>query len=644
MRPPPQEIVQTGGADGLNMLQSLRKSAASFVIKLLAGLLVASFAVWGISDTYIFGQVGDTVAEVGKREIKVPTLQRAFRQEVDRLRQYNIDEQRAREMGLLDQTLNRLVTTALIDSAAGELGMVVGKSSLREQIRKQFGGTIDSAQFQNILRNNGLSESQFLAQLGGQIVRTQFLESLTMPARAPNQLAERLYRWREEKREADWFTVPVNPRTPMRAPSDAEIDTYYKANQNRYQAPEYRATRYVHLDPAVLAKDITVSDEKLKAAYEDRLTSLSVPERRTVMQMLLPDRVTADKARTRLGAGEAFIAVAKDLAGQEEDATRLGTLAKTDLPSEIAEPAFKLSKGAVSEPVEGPFGLLLLTVTDIKPGKTPTLDEVRKTLRADVAKEEAIDAVFEQANRLEEAIGGGAKLEEAARELGLSVRTVEALDAQGRDRSDKTVTKLPDAPFLKTLFETSDGETSLLTEAASNTFFILHVDSTTPSKVRPLNAVRDQAREDWKQEERWKAARAKGKTLVEQLNAGRKIAGLAKKSGYKLRASGAFNRAGQGLSAGMSPALAADMFEVKSTGHAAMADGRDGVHVAQLKTISKAAADSDRKGVDALAVTLRAGIAGDVAGQLDKALRKRHDVTIDQRVLQYNFYRDAGDS
>jgi hypothetical protein len=94
----------------------------------------------------------------------------------------------------------------------------------------------------------------------------------------------------------------------------------------------------------------------------------------------------------------------------------------------------------------------------------------------------------------------------------------------------------------------------------------------------------------------------------------------------------------------MSPALAADMFEVKSIGHDAMADGRDGVHVAQLKTISKAAADSDRKGVDALAVTLRAGIAGDVAGQLDKALRKRHDVTIDQRVLQYNFYRDAGDS
>jgi hypothetical protein len=94
----------------------------------------------------------------------------------------------------------------------------------------------------------------------------------------------------------------------------------------------------------------------------------------------------------------------------------------------------------------------------------------------------------------------------------------------------------------------------------------------------------------------------------------------------------------------MAPALAANMFEVKATGRTAVADGRGGVQVAQLKKISRAKAESDRKGVDALANTLRAGIAGDVAGQLDMALRKRHDVSIDQRVLQYYFYRDAGDS
>jgi len=635
---------RTGGAIGWKMLQSLRNSAASFVIKLLAFLLVASFAVWGISDTYIFGQMGSTVAEVGKREVSVPELQQEFRREVERLRQFNIDEKKAREMGLLDQVLNRVVTTALVDSAAGDLGMTVGKDSLREQIRKQFGGTIDSTQFRNILRNNGLSEGQFLAQLGSQMMRSQYLESLTAATRAPNQLAERLYVWREERREADWLLVPVNPESPIKSPTTTEVEAYYKANQAKYRAPEYRSVRYVHLHSATLAKDITVSKEKLEAVYRERQQSLGVPERRTVLQMLLPDRETADKARKRLSSGEAFLAVAKDIAGQDESATRLGTLTRKDLPKDIADAVFKLSKNVASDPLDGPFGLQIMQVTDIQAGKTPTLDEVRETLTGEIAKEQAIDKVFDLANRLEEAVGGGVKLEEAARDLGLKLHTVAEVSADGRDRNDKPVQGLPSAPFLTTLFETTKGEDSLLTEATDNAFFLLHVDAVIPSELRPLDKVRDEVREDWKHEERWKAARANAKKLVEQLNAGGKLPEIAKKAGYKLRASGKFNRAGQGLQGGMAPALAADLFDAPTTGRAAMADGQDGVQVAQLRAIDKAAAERDRKGVDAVGDMLRAGIAGDVAAQLDTALRRRHKVTIDQRVLKYYFYRDAGES
>lgn len=614
------------------------------VLFILVGLLVVSFALWGIGDYVNSFQAGDTVAEVGKRQIKAPTLQRAFRREVNRLRRYNIDERKARDMGLLDQTLNRLVTTALIDSAAADLGMIVGDPSLVERIRKQFGGTIDPAKFQNILRNNGLSEEQFLAQLRGQIIRTQYMESLTGPVRAPSQLAERLYRWRQEKRDADWFNIPVDPKSRVPSPSVNVLEAYYNANQAAYKAPQYRAARFVYLDPAVMAKGITISEEKLKTAYTDRLSRLSVPERRTVQQMLLPDRATAEKAQARLRAGEGFIAVAKELANQDDSSTRMGTVTKDDLPGELAETVFKLAKGAVSEPVEGPFGLQLLKITGIVPGKTPTLSAIRKTLATDIANEEAIDTVNEQATKLEEAIGGGAKLGDAARELGLTTRTVDALDAQGRDKNDRPVKKLPGAPFLKTLFETGKGEASLLTESANNTFFIVHVDSIIPSRVRPFKAVRGQVTEDWKQAERWKTARAKGKTFVERLNAGGKIADIAKKSGYKLRKSGTFTRMGEGLTSGMAPALTAELSDITSTGGAATADGRGGVNVAQLKKISKATPGSDRKGVDAVAKTLRAGIAGDVAGQLDKALRERHDVSINQRVLKNYFYRDAGDS
>ena len=43
------------------------------------------------------------------------------------------------------------------------------------------------------------------------------------------------------------------------------------------------------------------------------------------------------------------------------------------------------------------------------------------------------------------------------------------------------------------------------------------------------------------------AIRSYYEKLVKQLNAGGKLPEIAKKAGYKLRASGKFNRAGQGL-------------------------------------------------------------------------------------------------
>lgn len=625
------------------MLQSLRKSVGSFVIKALFGLLVLSFAVWGISDTYIFGQVGDTVAEVGDREISVPQLQRAFRSEVQRLRPLNIDETRARQMGMVEQVLNRLVSATLYDEAARDMGMVVGEATLREQIRQQF-GDIGAAEFQNILRNNGLSEQQYLAQLRDQILRQQYLDTLTQGTTAPKPLVDTLYAWREEKRQAGVIAVPVDPASPVREPSQTELETYYKAHPSDFTAPEFRTVSYVFLDPEKVKQGIKVSDEKLREVYKERLEALSVPEKRTVLQMLLPDQAAAENALDLLRKGEDFVALAKRLANQEESATRLGTVTKSELPAELADAAFKLQKDAVSEPVQGPFGVQLLKVEDITPGKTPTFDDVRATLAKEVTNEEAIDLISDQANRLEEALGSGATLQEAAQEVGLPVVKIASLDREGRNQADTPVANLPGAPFLATAFETAQGGDSLLQETADNSFFVLQVDSITPPALRPLDSVRIEAIADWKSEQRWNAARDTAKKLVEKLNNGGKIAEITKGTDYKLSETKPFTRNGDGAPANLPPAIISELFAAKSIGRAAMANGVKGVDIAQLTKIDKATPNQDKPGVDALTESLRLGIANDIAAQLGSALRKRHNVTVNERAVQHYFYQDEGES
>lgn len=626
------------------MLQSLRKSAGSFVIKLLFLLLVLSFAVWGIGDTFFFSGAGNTAAEVGSREIGVRELDFAYRNELERLRRYNIDEQQARELGLLDQVLERMISTTVYDEAARDMGLVVSEQTLQQRIRSQFGQDITPEQFQNILHSNGMTEPQFLAQLRTEIKRNTYLGALTDGAPPPQSLIDRLYSWRGEKRTADMITVPVDPASPVAEPTPEQVEAYYKSHPADYTAPEYRSLTYIYLDTKERAKTVKVPEEKLREIYKQQEAQLAVPEKRTVLQMVVPDRATAEKAIERVRKGEDFLAVAKEVAGQDEGATRLGTVTKPELPAEVGNAVFGLAPNTVSDPIEGPFGLQVVLVTEVQPAKTPSFEEVKDELARDAAMEQALDEVLGLTTRIEEALGTGATIAEAAKEAGVEARKIEAIDSEGLDAEGKAVPGLPAAPFLKVAFETKEKETSLLTETDDNGFFVLHVDSIRKPEVRPLEAVRADVVEDWKSEQRWQAAREKASKIVERVNNGAKLADIAKEMKLEVDSAGAFTREGEGAPANMPSSLIADMFAASAVGRAAFADGVGGVNVAQLTGITPATPGSDPQAVESLKRSVAFGIANDIAGQLVEALRDRYGVSVNREAIRANFYRDAGES
>ena len=626
------------------MLQTLRKSVGSFVIKILFALLVLSFAIWGIGDTFIFSGSSNTVAEVGDREISVRELDSAYRNEMERLRRFNIDDQQARQLGVLDQVLERVIASTLFDEAARKLGLTVSTEVVQQRIRSQFGQDITPARLQSLLRSNGLSEAQFVAQLRTEIRRGEYLGTLTDGAAAPKTLVDRLYNWRGEKRNVNLITVPVDETSEVAAPADEQVEAYYKAHGENYTAPEYRALSYVFLDPKMVAEKTVIPEDKLREIYKERQPQLVVPEKRTVLQMLVADRASADKALDRIRKGEDFVAVAKDMAGQDDSVTRLGTVTKADLPKEIAEPVFALAQDGVSEPVQGPFGLQILKVTAIQASKTPSFEEVRGELAHDAAREQAIDSVLATTNKLEEALGGGLPLADAARDLGLEHFKIPAVDAEGQDPNDNPVQGLPAAPFLKVAFETKEGQDSLLTETNDNGFFVLRVDSVRQPALKPLDAVRGQVIDDWRSEQRWNAAREKAQQIVVKLNNGGNLSDVAKELKVEMRETGGFTRQGEGAPANMPSSLIADVFAASAVGRAALADGVGGVNVAQLTAIAAAQPANDKPGVDELRKSLGFAIASDIAGQLVDALRERYGVTVNQPAIRANFYRDAGNT
>ena len=69
------------------MLDSIRRGASSWIIKILLGLLILSFAVWGIGDIFVGGGVNPTVATVGDQKITTSQLLENYQRDVNDMSQ-----------------------------------------------------------------------------------------------------------------------------------------------------------------------------------------------------------------------------------------------------------------------------------------------------------------------------------------------------------------------------------------------------------------------------------------------------------------------------------------------------------------------------------------------------------------------------
>ena len=606
------------------MLQAIRKRSGSILVKLLLGLLILAFASWGIGDV-IRTRVADApVATVGGIDISAQELSTELRR---RLRGA-ADLEQARAMGLVDALLDLLVQRALFDLGGDGLGIMVSDGLVKAQILampafQDAVGGFNPARFQQSLARLGHSEERYVAALRGDMERDQLLESIRSGGRAPRDLVDAIYRHRRESRIAETFFVADADMPDPGAPDDGALDKYHQDNAHLFTAPEYRKITAAVLRAADLAKGIAVPEDSLRQAYEEREDEFNQPERRHVLQMVLGDLAAAGRARDLLSGGADFADVADKVTGQV--AVDLGLLSRDELLPELADAAFALSEGSTSAPVKSPLGWHLLRVVKITPAHHQGFEEVRAELAESIASERAIDSLFELANRLEDALGGGATLEEAAAQSDLAVLRIEAIDARGRNETGTPVSGLPLGPeFLRAAFETAEGQESALTEAGSDTYFVLRADAVTAPVLRPLAEVRDQVVAGWKEDRRGEAAQAAAEALLQTVKEGRDGKEVAAAAKAEYGVSEPFTRRPTAAVQRLPASLISDVFAL-SPGEAVMGRSSGGYTVARLKEVVAAHPGSD--GVAALRREMEQAVRSDIVTQFADALRARYRVT-----------------
>lgn len=626
------------------MLQALRSTVGSWIVKILFVLLILSFGVWGIGDIFR-GRTDTTAAQVGDVKISTVELDNAFRQEVNRLRQMlggQIDAEQAKALGLVNQTLDQLIQRHLLTLAADDAGLRVGDPLVLGQLREEPAfrndlGKFDPEQFRRVLAANQLTEDGYVQLLRTEIKRTQLVGAVAAGAQAPGPLVEDLFRRQAERRIADTVLVPNAAMGDVGTPDDATLTAFHQEKAVRFTAPEFRKLTVGKLAVDDIARDITVSEEDLHAAYDARAAEFQTPERRTVDQVLVADEAAARKIESSVAQGQS-LEEAASAAGAE--VLTLNSLAREDLLPELTEPVFSLQQGGISAPVQSPLGWHVVRVSGIEAGSTQVFEQVRDTVLADVKRDRAMDTVFESANKVEDALAGGATIEDVAQRFGLRLIEVPAIDANGRKPDGGVVEGLPAAQQVaQTAFGLQQGAASTLTETPDGDYFIARVDDITPATLRPLDSIRAEVVAAWQADQRAQRATKTAGEIEERLKAGSTPQDIAASvPGAVAGVTPALTRAGR-ETGGLPPGLVQRLFEMKQ-GEVATAPTQDGQIVVRLKEIQSV----DPSTADAQVAQVRQGvqqaIAGDLLAQFTEALRQRYPVSIHQNTIDTMFQRN----
>jgi peptidyl-prolyl cis-trans isomerase D len=625
------------------MLTALRRMAGTWVAKILLALLVLSFAVWGIEDVVRnFGRE-TAVATVGGETIELTEAQAAAQREMSRIARqlgsrFEADENIRRAVAA--SALEQLVSDRALRVEARRMGLAAPAGTVRDAVFAIPGLTGSDGAFSrplldSLLRQNDMNEAQFLRIIAGDVLRQQLVGAVRAGAHAPDAMTAPLLAWAMERRVADVIAVPLAAMPVPEAPTEAQLRRWQENNPARFSAPEYRQAAIAVLTTDAVAAEIEVPDAALAEAYEQRRAQYDTPERRAIRQAVLPDEAAARALAAAWRGGADFAAVEAAATAAGGSAANLGLLDRATLPiPTVAEAAFAAAPGSVTDPVQSPFGWHVLQVERVEPATTRTLAEVRDELRREVARDRAADQAYERANRVEDALAGGAGIAEAAQRFGLQLVTV-TLDASGRDPAGETVAlPLPDAQreeLLRAVFAARQGDAPRMAEMG-DAFVAIEIRGVTPPALRPFETVEAAVREAYMAEARRRAAEERAAGLLAALRAGRSAAEAAQEAGLPLARLGPFGR-NPAAAAPLPPELVAPLFEA-APGGATMAETRDGFAVARLVDIVRFDPASDPLGLGRVRAEVEQAMQEELEQQFAVALRARAGVTINRNLLE----------
>lgn len=511
------------------------------VVQVIMGLAVLPFLFWGV-ESYRSDSGEGYVAIVDGEEIPRREYEQALRDHHERMRTMlgaNFDSAMLDTFEVRNSVLERLIQQRLLHQEAINNGFIVLDSQLVNTIRDipafRKDNQFSKQQYEELLRAQGLTPALFESRVRQELLLQQLLDGYSENGFAPKTVADRVKYLSEVQREISQLQIEPEQFLSQVMPEAADINAYYEKHKVDFYLPERVRVEYLVLSLDAIAQNETISDEAVRAYFDEHPDEFGQSEERKASHILIsvPADASEDEKQAARDKAEGILAqvrqnpvqfaeIAKEHSDDPGSSTQggdLGFFGRGVMVKSFEDKIFSMQLDEVSDLVETDFGLHIIQLTDIKEEKHPDLEDVREQIEKKLKiqmmgsmfgeiAEDFSNVVYEQ----------GDNLQAAAEKFELTLQKSDWITRNSAEPSILANEKLLSAIFSDDAI-TNQRNTEAI-EVKPDTFVSARIVEHRPAAAQSMMVVKDQIVEKLKKQMAEALAIEEGQAKLARLQAG----------------------------------------------------------------------------------------------------------------------------
>jgi peptidyl-prolyl cis-trans isomerase D len=514
------------------------------LVQIVLAVIVLPFAFWGV-DSYRRSSGGEAVAKVGGDKITPQEFENAMRQQQERMRELmgaNFDPAMFDAPEIKQSVLENLISQRLLQQRAHDARLAISDEQLAQLIASigafQKDGKFDKQRYETALAEQGMNSSMFESRVRQDLAARQLTDAYLQNGYASRSVADGLIRANEQQRVVSLSFVSPAVYLPQVKVDDAAVKSYYDKNPKEFEAPERVRVEYVVFSADGMQGQVAVDDAEVKKYYEEHHAEFETQEQRQAAHILIAAGKQASEAERQAAKAKAeqilqqvkqnpakFGELAKQYSqdpGSAVNGGDLGVFGRGMMVKPFEDAVYSLKPGEVSGIVQTDFGYHIIKLSAVKGGKVLSFDEVKKEISAKLKQQKAADKFAELADKFGNAVYEQSDSLKPAADLvkagilqsGWLVKGAVA----GPPWNDKAIQAVFSDDVLKNKRNTS------AIEIAPNVLLAARLIEHKPASLLPLAEVSGGVRQKLQLQQAQELAVKEGKSLLEKVQKGEKVA------------------------------------------------------------------------------------------------------------------------